>query len=66
MQFREIEMKYIKESKRYGGECVTGSNKCVTGIPGEAIFEDIKAENCSELIRDMKPDSERSVNSKEK
>lgn len=47
-------------------ENVNWSNKCVTGISGEAIFEDTRAENCLELIRDMKPDSESSVNSKEK
>lgn len=36
-------------------ERVKGPNKSLTGISGETIFEDIRPENYSELIQDMKP-----------
>lgn len=45
-------------------ENIKGFNKSVIGISGKVIFEEIKAENCSELIQDRKPDSGSSVNSK--
>ena len=52
---RDKEMKYMKERVSDMEERVKEPNKSLIGISGEAIFEDIRPEDYSELIQDMQP-----------
>lgn len=56
--WKDKEMKCIRERVRDTEESVKGLNKSLIVISGEAIFEDIWAENYSELIQDVKPQTQ--------